>query len=389
MSKELEDFNAKLAADAELDRRKKAVSEKELDLKEKRVDQQFSDLVKNKEETEKSQSVSFGRMTEEALEQLRIDNKSYLEAAKHPIPFICSEFDNHVPFFRKNLLLLMASTGSGKSTAVCNITYSAIKHRNPLTSKGYRVLILTNEEAPEDMLNRLTCFAKGWRYSNHNTFNDSQRDEFDKFIQIFAKKGNVTVIGDKYASINGWTTTVEGVVQVFDNMIRDKDFYDIVILDYAQGVVRSRDNPSLNEYEAQRLLANEFDRIKNIYPGVIVVMAQADPLKDEDDTTPYNVRLKGSKLIVTKATFICEIIPEHKLLRSKWKIHKSRFTDSIGMEIFTGFDKGRFIPYSKEFQLNVAKIVERNLEQQKEQELGMPSEKNEELDPEKTVEMKD
>lgn len=370
MSDDLDKVEALIEKDREFERRKDVLKVKELDLKEKRVDQAFEELVKNNQDTEKSKSVSFGRLTDEALEQLRTDNKDYLESAKHPIPFICEEFDNLVPFFRKNLLLLMAPTGSGKSTAVCNVAYTAMKQRNPLTSKGYRILILTNEEAPEDMLNRLTCFSKGWKYSNHNTFNDHQREEFDRFIQIFAKKGNVTVIGDRYCGVSGWTTTPEGITQVFDNMIRDGDFYDIVLLDYAQGVVRSRDNPELNEYEAQRVLANNLDRIKNIYPGAIVVMAQADPLKDEDDTTPYNVRLKGSKLIITKATFICEIIPEHKLLRSKWRVHKSRFTDAIGKEIITGFDKGRFVNYSVTFQQSVAKKIEKNLELEKEQELG-------------------
>ena len=372
MSKEIDDFEEQLRKDIELDRRKKAVSEKELDLKEKRVDIAFENLVKAKEDTEKSESIKFGRMPEEEINKLISDNEEYLEAAKHPIPFICDEFDSIVPFFRKNLILIAAPPGKGKSTAVSNIVYTAMKKKNPLTGKAYRILVLTNEEAPEDFLNRLTCFIKGWQYSNHDQFTDEQRSEFSKFIRVFTQKGNVTVIGDQYSSIGGWTTTPEGIVRIFDNLIRDKEEYDIVILDYYQNVTKSREQPDLNEYQVQRLLSNEFDRLKNIYPGAIVVMAQIDALKDESDTMPYNLRLKGTKLIVNKCTFICEIVPEYELCRSVWVVHKSRFTSSIGKKVITGFDRGRFVSYTDSFQRNIAKMVEENLERKKEQELGMP-----------------
>lgn len=379
MSKEVDELDAKIQADLELDRRKKALQEKELDLKEKRVDIAFSDLVKNKEETAKSENVRFGKMSTNAVDKLLSDNEAYLEAAKHPIPFINEEFDSIVPFFRKNVILIAAAYGKGKSTAVANIINTAFRNLNPLTGKPWRILVLSNEEAPEDFYNRLTCFIKGWQYTNHDKFTDSQRAEFTKYIKVFTQKGIVTVIGDTYEGVSGWTTTVEGIVSIFDNLVRDKEEYDVVILDYIQGIVRSREKPEANEFEAQRLLANEFDRIKNIYPGAIVIMAQSDPLKDEDDKTPINFRLKGSKLIVTKATFICEIIPEHELFRSVWVVHKSRFTDSTNRKIITGFDRGKFVPYSTEFQRNVAKMVEANLVRKEEEKLGLSSEKQEDI----------
>lgn len=384
MSKELDEFNKSLENDSEiekaieLDRRKKAVFEKELDLKEKRVDVAFSNLLKGEEEIKKSKNINFGKMSEEAINKLVSDNEDYLEAAKHPIPFICNEFDSIVPFFRKNLVLITAASGQGKSTAVANIVYAAMKKKNPLTGKPYRICVLTNEEAPEDFYNRLSCFIKGWQYSNHDKFSDDQRAEFSKFIRVFTKNGNVTVIGDQFEGVDGHTTTCEGISRIFSNLIRDKEEYDVVILDYYQNVTKSREQPELNEYQVQRLLSNEFDRIKNVYGGVIVVMAQIDPLRDEDDTTPYNIRLKGTKLIITKSTFICEIVPEYALLRSTWVVHKSRFTASNGKRIITGFDRGRYVPYSTEFQKNVAKMVEQNLVRQKEQELGLAPSKEEE-----------
>jgi hypothetical protein len=217
----------------------------------------------------------------------------------------------------------------------------------------------------------------GWQYSNHDKFTDEQRAEFTRQIKTFTEEGNVTVIGDVYEDISGWTTTVEGITTVFDNLMRDKDEYDIVILDYYQNVTKSREQPELNEYEVQRVLSNEFDRIKNAYPGVIVVMAQVDALKDEDDKTPHSVRLKGTKMITTKCTFICEIVPDYDLFKSDWVVHKSRFTDSMGHRVITGFDRGMYVPYSTEFQKNISKIVNERLERKKAQELGMPVEKEE------------
>jgi hypothetical protein len=383
MSKENDELTELLKKEAELERRKKVVQEKELDLKEKRVEIAFNDLVKDKEEVEKSENVKFGRMSTNAVNQLVADNDAYMEAAKNPIPFINEEFYGKVPFFRKNLLLLAGGSGKGKSTAVANIINAAFRAINPLTGKPWKILVLTNEEAAEDFYNRLTCFLKGWQYSNHSEFTDEQRTEFSKFIKIFGQKGIVTVIGDRYEGISGWTTTVEGIVTIFDNMIRDKEEYDVVILDYIQGVVRSRDRPEANEYEAQRLLSNEFDRIKNIYSGAIVVMAQCDPLKDEDDKTLINYRLKGSKLIVTKATFICEIVADHEILKTTWVVHKSRFTDSTTEKIETGFDRGKFVPYSDAFKQNIAKIVNARLEKKLSEKTGLPNQKSKKEESEK------
>ena len=114
------------------------------------------------------------------------------------------------------------------------------------------------------------------------------------------------------------------------------------------------------------------------YPGPIVVMSQMKRLVNDEDTTPFNVRMKGSKLICDKATFICELIPERELLRSKWLVWKSRFTESVGQAVYTGYDRGKFVPYSDEFKKSMSKIVEKNLERIKAQELGITDKEEDE-----------
>lgn len=377
MSKELDDLNEKLQKDLELDRRKKAVSEKDLILKEHRVDRDLNELIKNTTEMDQAKGVSFGRMTEKAIADLVASNDEYMMAAKNAMLFINSDFGKLVPYFRKNVIVIGGDTGDGKSTVVANIVYNTITRKNPATGKAGRCLVISNEEAEEDVYNRVTALAKGWKYTNHDKFTEEQRKVFSDHIPIWAKNGRLTIIGDVYQGIPGWTTTVEGIEAIFNNLIRDNEIYDCVIIDYYQNIRGSKIDPRLDEYECQRKLAGFLDQMKLRYPGAIVVMAQMKKLAGDDDTTPFNVRLKGSKLICDKATFICELIPERKLLRSKWVVWKSRFTDAVGQSIYTGYDKGKFVPYSIEFQKNVAKLVERNLEREKAQELGIENEQKE------------
>ena len=376
MSKEIDELNAELQKDIDLDRRKKAVSEKDLTLKEHRVGRDLEEFIKNQDELERAKSVYFGKMTSGSIDRLVTDNDEYMEAAKQPMTFINKEFKKAVPYFRKNVILIAGDTGDGKSTTVANIAFSTISHKNPATGKGGKVLILTNEEAPEDFYNRVTCLIKGWKYTNHDKFTDEQRSTFKDFIPKWAKDGRLTVIGDVYEGVPGWTTTVEGIEAIFDNLLKDfevenKPVYDVIVLDYYQNVNRSKISPKLDEFECQRKLANLLDRMKLRYPGPIVIMAQMKRLADEEDTTPYNIRLKGSKLICDKSTFICELIPERALLRSKWIVWKSRFTEAVGDAIYTGYERGKFVLYDDNFKKNVSAMVDRNLEKDKEQELGV------------------
>ncbi len=371
MSKEIDDLNKKIEKDLELDRRKKDVQEKDLILKEHRVNRDLEEFQRNKAELEEAKSVSFGAMTKESVNQLIEDNDEYMEAAKHAMTFINKEFKKLVPYFRKNLIVIGGDTGDGKSTTMSNVVFSTISRKNPATGKSCRCLVLTNEERPEDILNRVTCLVKGWKYTNHDQFSEEQRNTFREYIPKLTQNGRLTVISDVYQGIPGWTTSVEGIETIFNNLIRDNEIYDAIIIDYYQNINTSKNNPKLDEFMCQRRLANILDQMKNRYPAPIVLLAQMKRLVDEEDTTPFNVRLKGSKLICDKATFICELIPERQLLRSKWRVWKSRFTEAVGESVYTGYERGKFVLYDDEFKKNVAKLVNSNLEKDKEHELGL------------------
>jgi hypothetical protein len=380
MSNELDDLiNEQLQKDIDLDRRKKAVSEMDLTLKEHRVTRDLQELEKNKEELSQAKNIDYGAMGQENIDRLVRENDEYMAAAKNAMVFINKEFKKIVPYFMRNLILIGGDTGDGKSTCCSSLIYSTVTRKNPATGRSGRCLVLTNEEDPSDYYNRVTCLVKGWRYANHDQFTDEQLKTFREFIPLWAKGGKLTIISDTYKGVSGQTTSVEGIQNILESLIKDyengKPVYDAVFLDYYQNVRYSKMDPKLDEFMCQRKLAGILDAVKLRYPGPIVVFAQMKKLVGEDDSTPFNVRLKGSKLICDKATFICELIPERQLLRSKWVVHKSRFTEAVGQSIYTGFDRGNFVEYDKKFIGNVAKIVERNLERIKEQELGIVSSK--------------
>lgn len=377
MSKEMDALDAKMQKDLEMDRLRKEVQEKDLILKEHRVTRELNELVKNKSDLEMGKNVSFGTLSDEKVINLVREVDEYLDAAKKPMLFINSEFKKVVPYFRKNLILVGGDTGDGKSTSVANLIYSTITKINPATGKTGRALVLSNEERPEDFYNRVTCLIKGWKYVNHDEFTEEQRVVFRNNLPILAKNGRLTIIGDVNDGISGWTTSPEGIEQVFENLMRDKEFYDVVIIDYYQNVNQSKDNPKLDEFACQRKLANILDQMKLRYPAPIVLMAQMKRPEDEEDSTPFNVRLKGSKHICDKCTLIIEITPDRPRLRSKWKVHKGRFTESVGQTVYTGFDRGRFVPYDDDFKKRVSAIVNKNLEKIKKDELGMTGSEDE------------
>ncbi len=392
MSKELDDLVKNLEQgvdrDRELERRKRAVSEMDLTLREHRVTRDLKELEKNTDELERAKNINFGEMTQETVDGLVLANDEYMAAAKNAMVFINSEFSKIVPYFMRNLIVIGGDTGDGKSTCCANVILSTITRRNPATGNPGRCLVLTNEEDPSDYYNRITCLVKGWKYTNHDQFTKEQTDTFRDYIPKWAKGGRLTIISDNYDGVSGHTTSAEGIQNIIESLIRDhedgKQVYDTILIDYYQNVRYSKIDPKLDEYSCQRKLSGFLDLAKLRYPGPIVVFGQMKRLTDDEDTTPFNVRFKGSKLICDKATFVCEVIPERQLLRSKWPVWKSRFTEAVGQAIYTGYDRGKFVPYSVDFQKNVAKLVEKNLEREKEQELGIPSKEEKENDPSPT-----
>jgi len=359
----------------ELEKLKADTAAKKAVLDAKRINSQLEQIEQNERDMAKAKATDFGALTNDQIAQIQKDNDEYMEAAKNAMTFIDPVFDNLVPFFRKNFLLIGAKTGDGKSTAVANIAFTTMGKVNPLTGKTRRVLVITNEERAEDFYNRITSLVKGWHYTNHNKFTDEQKATFRKMIPILASGGRLTVIDNNHNGSHGVTTSIEGIATIFDNLLANNEFYDVVLIDYYQNIIHSQKYPHLSENEVQARLSRMMDRYKNEYPAPIIMMAQVNP-PDKEDKVPFQHRIKGRKIIMDPTTFAVEMIRNTKELYTKWVVHKSRFTEAIGQDMKTGYDKGRFVKYDTAFAEKVQRMAldraARKMNAQIDQKNGLP-----------------
>jgi replicative DNA helicase len=354
-SKSIDPIHEHIGKQAQLEKKKNEVQQKELKVKERRLDNELEKMAERDRDAELAKITDYGKMTDEEIEYKQKENTEYMRAARNKMCFINERFDKAIPFFRKNLILIGGKTGEGKSTTVANIIRETLKRVDPITGKKRRILVLTNEEKSEDIFNRVTCLIKGWNYVNHDQFTDEQIQIFNEYIKLLSSTGMLTVIDDSYNKAGGTTTTLEGICQVFENLLEHKEYYDVVILDYYQKVQESRKFPSMNEWEVQSALANKLDRYKNVYPAPIVVLAQvAQP--DAENKIPFKTRIEGRKVILNVCTCALEMVANREDLVTEWWIHKSRFNEAVGQKITTGYKNGRFVLYDDAFKDAVAKM---------------------------------
>ncbi|HXN74861.1 MAG TPA: hypothetical protein VN855_00020, partial [Candidatus Acidoferrum sp.] len=189
-----EDILKKVEEKALLEKKKDEVQSKELKIRERRADNEIEKMQERDKNSELAKTINYSEMAENELEKIQKDNTDYILAARNKMIFINEAFDRIIPFFRKNLILVGSETGYGKSTTVANIARETIRRVDEKTKKRCRVLIITNEEQPEDVYNRITCLVHGWPYTEHDKFTDEQILEFNKYIKALSKNGMITVI---------------------------------------------------------------------------------------------------------------------------------------------------------------------------------------------------
>lgn len=352
---QIEDFKAILQKDAEMERLQADLKEKRTKVELKRYTNLANQIDASEKDLELAKHLDLSQMSVSQIADIQKSNEEYMAAAQNCMQFLCPTFEGYVPFFRKNVILIGAESGFGKSTAAANIAFHAMKQVNPATGKKCKVLIITNEEQSEDCINRITCLNKGWDYSDHAKFTKEQRDTFTRAIPFLTKDGRLTVIDDDYGGVPGMTTTVEGFESIFDNLIRNKVEYDLVIIDYIQNFDESKVEPNLESWQVLTKVAKLLNYYKNIYSAPIVVFSQ---LKSDSEENPksFKERIEGRKSLFNVATMAMEIRAVHADFKTNWIIWKNRFNKGIGQTLKTAFQKGMYIEYTNEFAENVERI---------------------------------
>ena len=326
------------------------VRKKEMELWKHKVDTNYTDLQERQKQMSILKTIDLDGMSANKVQEAKTETRKYLEHAKNAKVYINNDFKGKIPYFGHNVILVGGRSGTGKSTISANLAYLE------LLQGGYP-LILTNEEVTGDIYNRITCLFKGWTYTEHDSFTKDQLDTFDDMMDKLSSR--MTVIDNNYTKEYGQTTTLEGIQSILESLATCNRKYTTIIIDYYTNVNVSLNNPGMENWKVQEKLANYLDQFKSRYLAPIVVLAQLKEGKD----LPFKEALEGRKSIYNIATCAIELKAEREELRTAWTIHKSRFTQAIGQTIYTGFDRGKYVPYTSEFK-NQIELKKQREEQQ-------------------------
>ena len=275
----------------------------------------------------------------------------------HAMDFLFPETNKSVVLAPGCVSLFCAPTNNGKSTLCAALAESVI-------ANGGRVLVLANEEAETDVRARVSCIRTGISFigfKNKNGIPMEQRIEIIDDCKAISDKLVVATNGIEVGAYR--TCNKDGIASTLE---KTAGKFDLVILDYWQRVVKTDANPEAN-WEAQRALAPELDRLKKRVGCPIVVFAQIHPQQNnkksnaDDDRAkgfeqahPY-YRWKGSTEILFTATEIVEFIRDKDNSCTHFYAHKVRFMPEDWAQYFVlGFDKrqGKYTSYTTEFKVD-------------------------------------
>jgi len=314
-----------------------------------KVDVDYEDFKDRQDNIQKIQNIDKLFFDKDRIKKVQEKSREYLKQAKNSKMFICNSFKGQIPYFARNLILIAAQTGDGKSTTSANLAYHAI-------TQGQRVLMMVNEESADDVYNRVSCLCEGWSYVNHDQFKEHQIDLFDRNIASLANR--LVVVDDSFNDNMGQTSTLEGVTGLLSSLVNSTIKFDVIIIDYYQNVDSSVASPSLKDWEVQSRFASFLDKFKNSYNAPIVLMAQKKK-QVGDKAMTFKESIEGRKVILNKATCAISVTAERDLQRTAWEITKSRFNQAVGEVIYTGFDRGKYVEYTEDFMEQAQQYKER------------------------------
>lgn len=303
-----------------------------------KIDREYKKIKQLEEESKSLNKLSLVP-TEETLEQIATEQQEYFDFAKKAKVFLHEGFNGKVPFFPRNLIFMAAKTGSGKTTIVSNVCYHTVL-------QGGKVLVITNEEVPGDFYSRIACLFKGWAYKNHDEMPPEYSQQITKMIKVLGKR--ITVIDDNYNGLKNLSTSIQGLERILERVRSKVDGeFDCVLIDYYQGFYKDLENPHAAKWEVQEKTAEILYQYKDLLNCPIVLLGQ---LKDShEDNVPFKERIEGRKSVLNKATCAIEVIAEPENMRTSFTIRKARYSGTLGETIYSGFDRGKYVPYTKEF----------------------------------------
>jgi CRISPR/Cas system-associated endonuclease/helicase Cas3 len=287
----------------------------------------------------------FFNMNDEKSNEMMAKISFETKLRESPMLFINEEVTKSIGLIAGSLAFITASTGTGKSTLVANITSALCGTTNK------PILIITNEELETDVYKRVcTLMGKGsvTKMNIPESSGGYSIEEKTTFISNYFHQvtKKVIVIGKSSKNVNqesnvDFVTTVEGLKTIL-NAAHSK--FDCILIDYYQNISVSLDNPHLSEYDAQARFAEYLNSVKDVIGCPIILMSQIKEKKEGSDVN-YKSRIDGRKKILDYATEAVDLIVDKERKTTTLRIEKSRWAGNSGKEIVLGFDEGRLVPY--------------------------------------------
>ena len=317
-------------------------NQKKFELEQDSIRSRYDQMQERKEELALLDSFDLDNEDPSIIQKIADETEEYLIKAKNAKVFLNDDFKGKVPLFPRNVILAAAETGVGKSTICANLAFQAIL-------QGQRVLILTNEENPGDIYNRITCLIKDWSYINHSDFTEEQRKTFKEMTHALSER--VVIVSDSRGKQNGLTTTLEGVQKVLNSVIEKDSKFDLIMIDYYQNINQSTAIPGMVDWQVQYRFCKFIDQYKNKSNAAIVILAQLKSMKDKE--LSFQDAIEGRKTIMTISTCVLRVSRDVEHQRTGFEIMKSRFGESLGQTVYVGFRRGKYVDYTPAFKNEV------------------------------------
>jgi replicative DNA helicase len=271
----------------------------------------------------------YHRLHSDRRVQHYIENRDLrADMRRNRVPFISEDF---CPGFwlSQGLTLVGALSGQSKSTTAANIIAGFLD-----SIDGKQIVVISNEEATDAILERVACIHLGLSYlARYNgELNHMDNEAIEDHARELTKRVEIVPMAD-------WDMSCLEDVKAVLNYVPKMGDIGLVVVDYLQTITHSRDEPSLETFQVSKkfgLFLKDFGRRVRV---PIVVFAQ---LKPKSDTSQIQDRFQNDRTIYNHAFNVIEIIPDFDTLMTTFTIHKGRFFNKQGHEVVMKFNKGKY-----------------------------------------------
>jgi predicted ATP-dependent serine protease len=263
---------------------------------------------------------------EDRVAQYRKSQETRRQILVNRIPFITKGF---LPdfFLSQGLILVGAESGKAKSTTCANVLAGFLN-----TSKR-PAIVVTNEEAPDSIYDRVSCILCRLSYNDYYSGKLTKTERGMVEDTSLALMDRVEVVDD-----GAWDMAYkEDVIAVCETAAK-KDV-GIVLVDYLQTITMSRVEPDKESFQISKDLGFYFKGYGKKYGVPVVVFAQ---LSGAGESKSMAERVQNDKTFYNHAFTAIEVTPDFKTLTTTFKVHKNRFGDHSGKEVSMEFRGGRY-----------------------------------------------